>query len=430
MKRLKAINVNHIFRLFWIIIIASFIIWCIFLVNNPQGYQLNLFFDRMHNFLADATNVTEMIRYMNPYFGEAKGSYPPLAYLLFYPLMRMSAIPEAIYSHGATYYLHYHQPSWLLLYTLCVLILILILYAITIKQFVDYPCFDAVMMGGALCFSYPMLYTLERGNILIASVVATSIFVFYSESSCKWKKEISLLSLAFAIGLKVTPAVFIILLICNRDWKAVFRIICYSILFIIGPFSFFEHGIYNLPQMFSNMNMFLSGYVGGANVAGTGLVASYLKFAKILFGEEYRFGFATYLLLMILKYELSLFLILAVFQFTEKWKIVLNLTLVLLIFPKVSIFYCVLYMIPFTVLYLNYLKNEPKMSMENLYIIFCLLMFYFVYRCPISNFLDYNFAIPCLTFFSIRYSLKAFIISKQILPPHLFFSKKIKEQSK
>ena len=103
MQRLFLINKKILFRLFWSVVIFSFVVWFITLILEPQGKQLSLFFDRMHNFWADATNVTGMVVDKNPYFSEAKGSYPPLAYMFFYPLMLVSKTPIMTYSHGAPY---------------------------------------------------------------------------------------------------------------------------------------------------------------------------------------------------------------------------------------------------------------------------------------------------------------------------------------
>ena len=196
-------NGNLLIKAFWFIIIGSFVSWLIALSIDPNGPQLDLFFIRMQNFWADATNVTAMIIDRNPYYGEAKGSYPPLAYLLFYPLMLVSSAPEKIsYVGDVYYYLYYRQPLWTMLFVLFLLITLVLLYTVCIHQFKEHFYFDTMMTGIALCLSYPMLYVIERGNILLVALLALSVFVFYYDSDCKWKKEIALISLAVAAGLR------------------------------------------------------------------------------------------------------------------------------------------------------------------------------------------------------------------------------------
>ena len=208
MQRLFLINKKILLRLFWSVVIFSFVVWFIALILEPQGKQLSLFFDRMHNFWADATNVTGMVVDNNPYFSKAKGSYPPLAYMFFYPLMLVSTTPIMTYSHGAPYLLYYYQPLWTVLFVIGLIITMLFLFNICISQFKNSRDFDVMMTGLGICISYPVLYTIERGNILLIAVLALSIFVFYYDSNCWWKKEIALISLAIASGIKLSPAIF------------------------------------------------------------------------------------------------------------------------------------------------------------------------------------------------------------------------------
>ena len=421
---------NYVQRIFWITIISSFFVWFMFLIVNPQGPQRELFFVRMHDFWADATNVTEMITSRNPYFGIAKGSYPPLAYLLFYPLMLVSSVPQKLsYFGGTYYYLYYYQPLWTMLFVIGLIITLILLYSVCVKQFNNSSGFDGMMTGFALCLSYPVLYTIERGNVLLFAILMLSIYIFYYDSQCKWKKEIALISLAIAAGIKLSPAFLGVLLIHNKDWKAALRTIFYGLIFFIVPFFFFEGGLDNMKQMFLNINYFLENYEGYSNVMGTGFITSYLKYTKFFWGDNYQISHETSVIVnninIILKNELSLILFLGTFHFKEKWKAVLNITLILLILPKVSYLYNVLYLLPFTVLFLKSFSDsaEDKITIDKLLVFICLIMIFFVYRSPVSDFFNLNFAIPVLTVVGVVYSIQAFIKSKNILPVDFFKNK-------
>ena len=422
MQRLFLINKKILLRLFWSVVIFSFVVWFIALILEPQGKQLSLFFDRMHNFWADATNVTGMVVDNNPYFSKAKGSYPPLAYMFFYPLMLVSTTPIMTYSHGAPYLLYYYQPLWTVLFVIGLIITMLFLFNICISLFKNSRDFDVMMTGLGICISYPVLYTIERGNILLIAVLALSIFVFYYDSNCWWKKEIALISLAIASGIKLSPAIFGSLLILNKDWKSAFRAVCYGLVFFVLPFFFFKNGIQNLPQMINNVNYFLISYVADSNAMGTGLVTSYIKCVRFFINEDYDITLKTYSIIRVLTYEVSIVLFLGIFHFREKWKAVLNITLILLILPKVSLSYCAIYTIPLTVLFLKYCNDgdDRNLTIDNIIVLISLIMIFFVYRCPVSDFLNYNIAIPILTCIGVVYSIQAFVKSKHILPLEIF----------
>lgn len=394
---------NKIFhKIFWIIILSSLTMWFFSLMLDPQNHQMDIFYIRMGDFWGDAANPTGMARAKDPYHDETTGiwnaNYPPLAYLLFYLLANVSEIPERGYLQ------YYYQPVWTMLFVFFLLMTLLLLYTVCMRQLTNYSHFDAVMTVLSLCLSYPMLHTLERGNILILSVLATSIFIFYHDNKSKWKKEISLVCLGLAIGIKLSPAIFGILLICKKDWGALFRTSIYTFILFFLPFLFFEGGFSNLFLMLNNMKLWFSYHIGYTNIYGTGLVASYMKYLKFFFNEN-RLNANAYLILTILRFELTVTLLLGILHFSEKWKQVLNITLVLLVFPAASHTYNVLYLIPFSILFLQSFLND-KVSLGKIIVFMCLLMIFFVYRCAISDFFNFNFAIPILALVSLYYSIE------------------------
>ena len=142
---------------------------------------------------------------------------------------------------------------------------------------------------------------------------------------------------------------------------------------------------------------------------GTGLIASYVKYAKFYLGNNFEASVTALVILRILKVEVSVLLLLGSYFLKDKWIVVLNVTLVLLILPSVSLGYCMLYMIPFTVLFLNSLLDHDKASLDKILVFLCLLLIYFVYRCDMSSFLNFNFAVPVLAVISSLYSIKSIL---------------------
>jgi hypothetical protein len=410
---------KYYLRVFWLIIIFSFVAWLISIVLNPQGQQLDCFYTRMGEFLGDATYTTGFVRELDPYRNEVNGSwnhnYPPLAYVFFYILAYASGDTTETFTYPLSGYLsYYYQPLWTMLFMLALLISIILIYTVcisNISQKYAYP--DIAMTGLALCLSYPMLWVIERGNILIIAILTVSVFMFYYDSSCKWKKEIALICLAISTGIKISPAIFSLLLVLKKDWGALVRLILYMFLLLIVPFFFFKDGLQNLPLMISNIKLWFLYRVVDASVTGTGLIPSYIKFARLVFGNDYFISKWTYSILMLVSGEVSLILMLGLLQLKEQWKKILNITLVLLIMPLVSYRYNVLYFIPFTITFFNVILKEP-IGTDKVVIFCCLIMLFFVYRCPISELLNYQFAIPMLTAVALVYSVKAFIKAKHI----------------
>lgn len=417
-KMFNHVKLDGVFllKVFWLVVIISFIFWLIGLLINPYGSQLDLFFLKLSDFWADATNVTGLVSERDPYhntnvgMGLGNANQPPLAYFCYYFLARISVIPTGKYLQ------YYYQPIWTVLFVTILCVTLITIYEICVRQFVRRFYFDAVLIGISLCLSYPMLFAIERGNHVIISALMSSVFIFYYDNECLWKKEIALICLAVAFGLKLSPVVLAILLVYKKDWKSVCHFSVYSIIFLILPFLFLKGGILNLFQMINNISIYFANQ--DSDIVGTGIVASYVKYAQLLFDVHYM-SIRTYHVLVLLKYEISLILLMGAFHFEEKWKCVLNVILVLLILPTTSFEYCLLYLIPFTVLFLNSLTSS-RITIDKVIIFICLLMINFVYRSFLSNFFNFNFAIPVLSLVGCFYSVNAFIKKRHVLPVHLF----------
>ena len=407
-----------VIKLFWVIILSSFVGWLVGLLINPQGHQLDVFFSRMSDFWGDATVVTHFVCERNPY--QHQGSnYPPLPYLFYYIFACVSKIPDGGYSE------YYYQPVWTMLFVLFILVNLGLLWYICSKQFQKELQFDAMMIGLAVCLSGPMLFAIERGNTIIPTIVAITIFIFYYNSDCNWEKEVALICLAIASNIKLSPIIFGALLINTRDWKSVCKTIVYGVLLFFLPFFFFEGGIQNFVRLINNINSFMTGHVSYAIINGTGLIAGYFQIAMLLFGKDCGMSTLTYLMLRVLSIEVSFILFLSTFHLHEKWKQVLNLTLVLLILPSVSHEYNILFLIPTTILFLKTFNeelkiNKIKFSIDKKLVFLSFIMINFVYRCPLSDFFNQHIAILILTAIGLVYSVKAFKKSNHILPVGLF----------
>ncbi len=87
--------------------------------------------------------------------------------------------------------------------------------------------------------SYPVMYCIERGNIIIVSMIFTMFFVFFKDSENKLIKECSYIALAIAAGIKIYPAIFGLMLLFEKKYKDAARLVVYGVIAVILPFVFF-----------------------------------------------------------------------------------------------------------------------------------------------------------------------------------------------
>ena len=357
-------------KIFGIVVIVSFIMWLIAIIFDPESIQRDLFFKRMEDFWADATNTTGYAHNPNPYLDDSTElrhvQYPPLAYVLF------RFLAYAAGNVPASYLDYFHNPLWTFLFAVTIIISLIITFTLIIKKFGGSVTTDNVLVGIAICVSYPMLYALERANIILLVMIAVMIFVFYYDSESKVKKEIALLSLAFAAGLKITPAIFGLLLIYNKDWKAAIRAVIYGILFFVLPFFYFDGGMEVVNGFINNFGLNLQLKPGLSSLSINGIANFYYTTTIGVLTNTYTEANPTIdVIVTYLKYILTAFILISNFFIKENWKKILNISIVLVVMPNISARYCLLYLVPFMVIFLKE-RNESK---KNIWDYFILLSF-------------------------------------------------------
>lgn len=135
-----------------------------------------------------------------------------------------------------------------------------------------------------MIISYPVMYCIERGNIIILSMIFTMFFVFFRDSENAIIKELSYISLALAAGIKLYPAVFGILLLLEKKYKDAFRLIAYGIICVVVPFIFFidfDSKTLSVPILTaainSNRNLVIG--LGGSESPLANIIENLLSFA-------------------------------------------------------------------------------------------------------------------------------------------------------
>lgn len=344
------VKTNKFYEYAFIIVCgSSFFLWLFLIFHGGSlSNQFHIFIQQMGDFLADFTNVVGYSGMKDPYNNEvytglSNKNYPPLAYLIAWCFSRLVNI-QGYYDSGYFLTIRY-EPLFMIMFMIMLEIVVLLEYEI-LTQMKEGSRGIKIGCSLVIIFSQPMIFTLERGNFLILTELAVIVYIAYHDSKVAWKRELALICLGLAFGLKLTPALLGVLLLYDKKWKESMRCAIYGILFFLLPFLFFNGGLGNVLLLFRNLHLLLDPVKGwfDLNLANSlGLFGMHLSKT------------AGNILIMVVSASLLIFAI-----FLSKWERTMVAVLVLLIFPKFSQYYCIVYILPVFILFLN--EKEHKRS--------------------------------------------------------------------
>ena len=327
-------------------ILLSFLLWAggIF-CTGEESSQFGLFFLNCRDFFADTTNVVGYssqrdVYHNTMYTGLQEKAYPPLTYMMMYFFSKL--VDMEPYYEADDFLQMYTEPKFLIMYLIYAAVGVVMVYELT-RTCKNGSNKVKIFTAAAVCVSAPMLFSYERANTIILTLFCIMFYLFYYDSENKWMKEFALICLAVATAFKMTPALLGILLLYNRQWKEALRTVLYGIIIGIGPFFFFEGGLSNLSQMFHNMKLNVTDY---NSTTGATLTA-----ALVSFGAEPTAAFQN--VMKWITYLLCLILLAAAPLYRSQWEKLMAVSMVLIVAPTHSGRYCVLYIIPAAIAFLN-----------------------------------------------------------------------------
>ena len=365
------------------ILLMTFVLWITgIFIGGGASRQFELFFASCKDFLADTLNVVGYSAERDPYYntiymGPAEKAYPPLVYMFFYFLSRLVNMSQ-YYENG--YFLNmYYEPQFLI-----ILIILLVLQMVIVYEWMRTSKsgseFTKVACAFCLLLSAPMLFSLERANTIIITMFFVGVFLFHYNSSNRVYKEMALLSLAIAAAIKITPAILGVLLLYNKQWKEAKRTIIYGVLLFFLPFLFFDGGLENIWKMLENMQIHFRSY---SITEGCTLVANL----------SYYFDISSKTMVTVIKiltYLICILLLFFILHFKNQWEVLMTITIILVIAPSHSGSYCVLYLFPAIIAFLNAEKHD-MLDLGILLACFCIMND--VQHTALSFFLNYHMGI-------------------------------------
>lgn len=94
---------------------------------------------------------------------------------------------------------------------------------------------------------------IEQGNIVLLPMMLLAVAALWRDSENKVKRELALIFIAVAAGIKVYPAIFGIIYLAEKRYKEAIRLIIYGTLFFFVPFVF-TGGIDGMITFFNNQS--------------------------------------------------------------------------------------------------------------------------------------------------------------------------------
>lgn len=327
----------------------------VILSNGTQGKQV--FFQDPYDTFMDFFKVQKSIANLSPV---TEGIYPPLAYIILLPFTSF-----VNYSNLTAYAARACQAG-IMSYIIFLMIWIFV-GAIFLSKILSEHRKEKNIIIFLLFFSAPMLFLLERGNINIAVLAFVSIFFAYYENENIVLREIAIIALAFATGIKLYPALFGILLFKKDTLPYFFRLVGYCILTVILPFFCFEGGISNFKTMIGNIFFYSKGFSDWPDYLALRSVMGFeAMFRSISIKLDGAHSQDWYIIVSrITTYVMLAGSIVGSFYVDKKWKKVMLLTCPIILFPAMSATYNAIFLfIPV----LLFLKEKERRLTDYIYL--------------------------------------------------------------
>ncbi len=266
-------------------------------------------------------------------------SLPPLAYLFYRVLFLMDPTQYPMQLNSC--FLMEFQEYQLLIFVMY-LCLITVLLVMGIKKVIQWQYGDVAFffLVLSIVLSAAMVSgAYERGNIVLFTLMFLVYALYFKDSENKVKRELALIFIAVAAGFKIYPAIMGLLYLKEKRWKEAARLLVYGILFFFVPF-LFTGGIRGMVQYISILQ---------ATAEDTALrftnVGSFVPGLLFFAGGDIELG---QLIGKTCEWILLGGCLLAFWRTEEKWKRVLYLSVLMVLFVPKSFRYVAIYtLLPF-----------------------------------------------------------------------------------
>ncbi len=349
-----------------VVILATFLMVLNLLVDRGATTSFLFDFNR-----AAWTNDTYADFYKSIYkegihgrFGKYDSIYPPLVELYYLFLAKLMHVRELGLSS-----LDLRDPAESGVFPVLVYAVITSVTIAAIVITVDNKFENRVLscvLSFALIFTLPVIYSIERGNLILQALLFMLFFLLYYQSEKRWVRNLALFSLALAINIKLYPAIFLLLFVAKRDLRGFFTVIVESLLLFLIPLAAFK-GFDTLKEIIYNI-LFTTDAFGSLGYGQKIGIYNTVDYAIALLSGNAHKVTSVPLLMGIMVIGTVLPCILAYFWRSKGdkdypyWKVALLLGTTVALIPQFSFAYNLCFVIPALVLFL---KAEQRMTRSN-----------------------------------------------------------------
>lgn len=344
-KKNKLKDVNNTGKLFYIISFASLVV-CIIMGVLSNGVTVsNLLFNKDDVFMDFFNSVVDC---SGDAYGESGVIYPPLV-VLFYKFCSMFFNIDSMKASEV------RETSLGMIIFVCFTIVSYILFAKLIYKYKNGSFANKSLFAFFTLFSFPMIYLIERGNIIVLVLPLLLYFVNEYDSDVKYKRHLAYICLAISVAIKIYPVFFgLLLLKKKKNFKNILLCIFYGAVFFFVPF-IFVGGFSQLGVLIHNI-LYTSSMFGSKGFGFKVSISNTFSLFGHVFNHVRLFETAGTMFLIITVLA-GLFLILFN-KWNEDWKIYAVISLIIILVPGFSYIYSVAYMIIPLLFFLN--KKEIK----------------------------------------------------------------------
>lgn len=199
-----------------------------------------LFFYNTTDTWMDTYNSVQGAIAENPYAELGNGViYPPICNLYFRLLSHVFHTHEAGTWDGSALGMRETQSGRMLVMYLSILYTLLLAMSLsTILQKQSRGKRYAIIL--LMLFSAPMVYLLERGNLLLLTLSLMGMFLAGYKNERPVVRELALICLGLAFSFKLYPAALGLLLLKDKRWAASLRTAVYGLAFLVLPIFFYQ----------------------------------------------------------------------------------------------------------------------------------------------------------------------------------------------
>lgn len=344
-KKNKLKDVNNTSKLFYIISFASLVV-CIIMGVLSNGVTVsNLLFNKDDVFMDFFNSVVDC---SGDAYGESGVIYPPLV-VLFYKFCSMFFNIDSMKASEV------RETSLGMIIFVCFTIVSYILFAKLIYKYKNGSFANKSLFAFFTLFSFPMIYLIERGNIIVLVLPLLLYSVNEYDSDVKYKRHLAYICLAISVAIKIYPVFFgLLLLKKKKNFKNILLCIFYGAVFFFVPF-IFVGGFSQLGVLIHNI-LYTSSMFGSKGFGFKVSISNTFSLFGHVFNHVRLFETAGTMFLIITVLA-GLFLILFN-KWNEDWKIYAVISLIIILVPGFSYIYSVAYMIIPLLFFLN--KKEIK----------------------------------------------------------------------